>query len=286
MDLAPSPWNPSQAVAGVASFPHRSQPDGPTLHDVIGGLPYRVALAGGWIDQPFVSSCNPEPPGSMVVVSLEPTVRFMDRCGMATGTRVTALALWGDALPDRDPLELVRELYAAENATLPEPSGAQDMAGLIVPGISRLDFDASVEDGYFPCHIESTSDPATIAWLEHVLHMIPVGPRPLGYAPLDVKRLDPEWIRRLGRSGKDCYDAIVGHDLAALGASMLECSLAWDAILPGIFVHSTIKLDLKALLAAYQSAYPGAMYSGCGGGYLIVAADDDVPGSFRVVVRR
>ncbi len=27
-------------------------------------------MAGGWIDQPFVSTLNPEPPGSMVVVSL------------------------------------------------------------------------------------------------------------------------------------------------------------------------------------------------------------------------
>ena len=44
-------------------------------------------------------SLNPEPPGSMVVVSLLPTVRYMDRCGMATGTRVAAQALWGDALP-------------------------------------------------------------------------------------------------------------------------------------------------------------------------------------------
>ena len=75
----------------------------------IGGLPYRVALAGGWIDQPFVSTLNPEPPGSMVVVSLHPTIRFMDRCGMATGTRYVAQALWGDTLPDRDPAELMRE---------------------------------------------------------------------------------------------------------------------------------------------------------------------------------
>ena len=100
-------------------------------------------MAGGWIDQPFVSSLNPEPPGSMVVVSLQPTVRYMDRCGMATGTRVAAQALWGDAFPaDRTPPSLVRELYAAENADLVEPSGSQDMCGLVYPGISRLDYDA------------------------------------------------------------------------------------------------------------------------------------------------
>jgi hypothetical protein len=267
--------------AGGPGGPRKSA----ALTEAIGALPYRVALAGGWIDQPFVSALNPEPPGSMVVVSLHPTVRFMDRCGMATGTRYVARALWGDTLPDRDPLELVRELFRAENERLLSPSGSQDMAGMIIPGISRLDYDAAVDGGTFPSHIESTSDPATVEWLERILHLIPVGPRPPGYDPLAIKHLDPGWIGRLGNSGRMCYDAIVRHDIAALGASMLECSLAWEAILPATISHPTITTDLGGLLRAYQSSYPGAMYSGCGGGYLIVASEGDVPGSFRVSVR-
>src|SRR5512139_1133418 len=82
---------------------------------VIGRIPYRLALAGGWIDQPFVSRHNPKPPGSMVVVGLEPAFRFMERAGMATGTRKVALRLWGDTLPDRPLDHLVRELHAEEN---------------------------------------------------------------------------------------------------------------------------------------------------------------------------
>jgi hypothetical protein len=39
------------------------------------------------------------------------------------------------------------------------------------------------------------------------------------------------------------------------------------------------------LLQAYQKQYLGAMYSGCGGGYLIVVAREPVPGAFRVNVR-
>ena len=39
------------------------------------------------------------------------------------------------------------------------------------------------------------------------------------------------------------------------------------------------------LLAYYQSRYPGAMYSGCGGGYLFVVSDEPVPGAFQVKVR-
>ena len=69
------------------------------IADVIGSIPYRLALAGGWIDQPFVSRHNPKPPGSMVVVSLEPAFRFMDRSGLATGTRAVATKLWQGKLP-------------------------------------------------------------------------------------------------------------------------------------------------------------------------------------------
>lgn len=257
------------------------------LAGVVGRLPYRLQLAGGWIDQPFVSSLNPEPPGSMVVVSLEPTVRYMDRCGMATGTRAAAAALWGDRIPvDRAPARLVRELYAAENAGLVEPSGSQDMCGLIYPGISRLDYDASVDGGWFPAHVDSTTDPDIAAWLERVIHLVPVAQRPPGYGPLGVKRLDPAWIARLGASGRACYEAIVAMDLQALGASLNECSRAWDAILPQVFEHPTITVDLRGLLAAYAAASPGAMLSGCGGGYVIVASEAPPPGSSRITVRR
>jgi hypothetical protein len=274
-----------RSLPGTAAGRRVPEPAGGTLRETIGALPYRIQLSGGWIDQPFVSALNPEPPGSMVVVSLQPTVRFMNRAGMATGTRETAHALWGDSLPERDALDLVRELYEAENRGRAEPSGSQDMLGLIVPGISRLDYDVRVEGGIFPCHVESTSDPTVVRWLERVLHLIPVGPRPLGYSPLGRKNLEPEWIRRLAQSGRDCFDAIVGRDAAALGRSMVECSLAWDAILPDTLEHPTIKLDLKRLLAEYQSTYEGAMYSGCGGGYLVVASEPEVPGSFAISVR-
>ena len=55
-----------------------------------GGIPNRLQLAGGWIDQPFMSRLNPRPPGAMVVVQIEPSFRPMDRSGLATGTRVVA----------------------------------------------------------------------------------------------------------------------------------------------------------------------------------------------------
>jgi hypothetical protein len=253
--------------------------------DALGAIPYRMALAGGWIDQPFVSRHNPCPPGSMVVVGLEPTFRFMDRAGMASGTRNVALQLWQGSLPKRDPAELVRELYAEENRGRSEPSGSQDMIGLIYPGVNRLDYDFRHEGGIFPKHVESNNDPALARWLEEVLHIIPVAPRPEGYNPLGVKNLDPEWIRRLGQTGKDCYDAILKRDAKSLGASMNECMACWEAILSHTVRHPTITVDLPGLLGQYQAKYPGAMYSGCGGGYLYVVSEVPVPGSIRIRVR-
>lgn len=255
------------------------------LTALIGSIPYRLALAGGWIDQPFISQHNPTPPGSMVVVGLEPITRFMDRCGMGTSTRRVAAQLWGDQLPDRCPTELMRELYEAENQGKREPSGSQDMAGLIYPGVTRLDYDATVEGGTFPANIESCRDPDVARWLEQVLYLVPVLQRPAGYNPLETKNLDPEWIRQLGQSGKDCFAAIVSKDSNRLGAAMNECMDCWEAILPGTVHHPTISLDLIALLRVYQASYPGAMYSGCGGGYLYVVSEEPVPGGFQIKVR-
>lgn len=256
-----------------------------TLAGVIGAIPYRMAFAGGWIDQPFVSRHNPSALGSMVVVGLEPVVRFMDRAGMATGTRKVAVRLWNGVLPPGDPASLVRQLYAEENQHLKDPSGSQDMIGLVYPGVNRLDYDFGFEGGVFPCHIESCRDPAVARWLESVIHMIPVLQRPEGYSPLAEKHLEPTLIQRLGQTGHQCYDAILARDMRALGQSMNDCMDCWAALLPGTVRHPSIPLDLVALLKYYQARYAGAMYSGCGGGYLYVVSDEPVPGAFKVKVR-
>ena len=60
-------------------------------------IPYRLALAGGWIDQPFVSRTI-RPPGSMVVVASS-RMPYMDRSGIAAAP---ALSQWGSG-PDCSP---------------------------------------------------------------------------------------------------------------------------------------------------------------------------------------
>jgi hypothetical protein len=257
----------------------------PVISDVIGKIPYRMAFAGGWIDQPFVSKRNPDPPGSMVVVAIEPNIRFMDRCGMGTSTRKVAMRIWDGRVPEGDPADLVKALYAAENEGQPDPSGSQDMAGILYPGVSRLDYDFHHEGGYFPVHVESNNDPEVGLWLEEKIYMVPINQRSAGYNPLEEKNLDPAWISRLGQTGKNCFDAITVKDAQGLGESMVECMKCWETILPNTVRHATITIDLMTILGYYQKRYYGAMYSGCGGGYIYVVSNEPVPGGFQVKVR-
>ena len=255
------------------------------IADAVGRIPYRMAFAGGWIDQPFVSKMNPDPVGSMVVVNIHPDFRFMDRCGMATSSRKVAAELWGERIPEGNPEELVRELYRTENEGLSEPSGSQDMIGLVYPGVNRLDYSAEHEGGYLPVHVESNNDAATARWLEEHIKMVPVCPRPDGYNPLEIKNITEELVQQLGQTGRDCYDAILSKDRKALGVSMNTCMQVWEDLMPGIVRHHTLTVDLKAVMQAYQSEFYGAMYSGCGGGYLYVVADGPVPGGISIRVR-
>jgi len=258
--------------------------------EIYGGIPDRVALAGGWIDQPRVSKFNPDPPGSMVVVSLENRYRFMLRCGMATSTKKVIWKLWGDKIPeDKDYAELVKELYEAENRGNPEfPAGSQDMVGLIYPGIIRIDYDFNHEGGLFPVHVEYNTDPEIAQWFEDHFYIFPVTQRPDGYHTAGKENMDPEWIRKLGQTGKDCFDGIIQKDVNKLGKAMNDCMEAWEAIFPYTVSHPTLDkagVDLKGILKYYQSHYAGAMYSGSGGGYIYIVSEKPIFGAMKVKVR-
>ena len=221
----------------------------------------------------------------MVVVSLRPTVRFMERSGIATSTRAVANRLWPEGLPDRPRDDLVRELYYEENRDRDEPSGSQDMIGIVQPGISRLDYDFTHEGGIFPAHIESGNDAEVARWLEQVVHILPVAPRPPGYETLGEQHLDPEWIRRLGRSGYACFEAVLARDTEALGASVNESMTCLETIFPATLRHPALTVDWPTIVGEAQERYAGATMSASGGGYLFVISDGPVPGSFRPSIR-
>jgi len=236
-------------------------------------MPYRVCIAGGWIDQPWV---NELAQGPVITAQLEPTIKFIDRSGMATSTRRTAERIWGRRLPSGDPVEVARMLFACENPPgSPYISGSQDALGLTCPGINCLTYGANT---YWPDQIERIDDLQTKEWLESVLHFVEVGPRPDGYDPLIEKHLSVEDATRLADAGRLTWQAIQNRDTNALGKGINETAEAWQQLLP-----NTIPPHLRELRSQHADNY-GTSFSGGGGGYLMVVADKAPKNSTRLYV--
>lgn len=237
-------------------------------------FPYRVCIAGGWIDQPWVSQIHP---GSVVVAQLAPTMEFNDRSGMATSSRKIALELWGGHIPPGDPVRNARLLFGAENPPGSKYiSGSQDHLGLMLPGINRLYY----EGDFWPSSIDSCRDPETCNWLSNVLHLVPMEPRPEGFDPIRVRNLDKSFIKELGDSGNECWESILRRDVNGLGKALTKSFLAWRKMLP-----NTVPDEIwREMQSKYLPFYPGAITSGSGGGYVLVASDREVPGSIPIRV--
>ncbi len=238
-------------------------------------FPYRICISGGWMDQPWVSEVFP---GSAVVAQLWPTMDFSDRCGMATSSRKVAINIWGDQYPAGDPLVNAKILFGAENPPGSKYiSGSQDQIGLLNPGISRLFYTGD----YWPKRIDSTIDPDICEWLSRVLHLIPLRPRPTGYDPIKTKHLTKNFIRELAESGDQCWQSILRRDIAGLGHSMTKSFFAWKKMLP-FTVPDPLMKEVKA---KYITKYYGAITSGSGGGYVVVASDREIPGAIKIKIR-
>ncbi len=238
-------------------------------------FPYRICIAGGWMDQPWVSKVYP---GSVVVVQINPSIEFNDRAGMATSSRKIALELWGGRIPEGDPLRNAKLLFGAENPPGSKyVSGSQDQIGLLVPGVNRLYYDGK----YWPSDIKTSVDPSICEWLSDVLYLIPLEPRPLGYDPIAVKNIEKEFVKELGDSGNECWESIIKKDINGLGKAMTKSFLAWKKMLP----NTVPDYVLNEMETKYISNYPGAITSGSGGGYAVVVSERNIKGAIRIKVK-
>jgi len=238
-------------------------------------FPYRLCLAGGWIDQPWVSEIHS---GSVVVAQIWPTMDFNDRSGLATSSRDVGIKLWGDRYPDGDYEQNARLLFGAENPPGKKYiSGSQDHIGLLYPGINRLYYSG----GYWPEHIESTVDKELCDWLSGVLWLVPLEPRPDGYDPLKIINLKKQLVKELGESGESCWKAILKKDVKGLGKAVKDTLLSWRKILP-LTVPDWVLTEMET---NYFPNYEGAVTSGSGGGYVIVVSEREVKGAIKISVR-
>jgi cytidyltransferase-like protein len=239
-------------------------------------LPYRIDLAGGWLDQPFVSQHYP---GAVVTISLEPTREFNERSGMASSTRRHMRELWGVKIPPGDYEKLARILFCYDNPPGTKIiSGSQDAIGLVFPGLAY----AYYEGEYWPSRIEYRLGEPLLRFVENALYLIPLGPR---YADFDVLAdtvIDRPRAKALADAADAHWEAILSQDLTAFGRSMREAFDAQVAMFPHMMTER-----VAALINEYRGLALGWKLSGAGGGgYLILASEKPVPGAVRVVARR
>lgn len=177
--------------------------------------PYRVALAGGWGDHNFVNFLAD---GYVVVVQVQPTVTFHDRCGICSSTRQILLQKYPEGIPDNiDKYELASELYYWENSRKVPIGGSQDAWGSVYPGINLLHYDFRHHNGVLPKTVTSIINQRTARWFERNFWIVDcVGPRPHGYNPFDGGRFATrKVVEQLGKSGQDCFAAIKNQDVEA-----------------------------------------------------------------------
>lgn len=238
-----------------------------------GAVPYRLCIAGGWLDQPFVSDYfGWHTKGSVIVARMRPDRPFMERAGLATSTRKTASDLWG-TIPDTDE-ETARLLFNADNGPGTEyVSGSQDALGLVLPGVSRLVYE---REQFWPSRIETLDDPETLAFLHENLFMIPLAPRPDDYSPTAQKNLSHQGVARLVHAGNLAWQGIVEKDADKLGEGMTKTVEAWKELLP-----LTVFPEHEEPLRSCNALHKGATLSGCGGGYLVGCGHSNYKDSFR-----
>lgn len=192
-------------------------------------LPYRVDLAGTWIDQPYVSEHGA---GWALTVSIEPTVEFMERGGMSTSTRNAAKKIWPYELPAGDEEMLARLLFCFEND--PENkghiSGAQDAIGICMSGLNRHYYDGH----YWPSRIESCHDEDILVWLENHICLVPMFPRRPGCSVVDGKDVTEDKVKSLTSAAERCWDAIKRKDLQSFADAFRDSFNAQVAMFPAM----------------------------------------------------
>ena len=240
-------------------------------------LPYRLDLAGTWIDQPYVSCCGA---GWAITISLEPTVDFMERAGMSTSTRNAARKIWPYELPAYNEEMMARLLFCFENDPEREEhiSGAQDAIGICISGLCRHYYD----NRYWPSRIETCHDEEILSWLESHLCLVPMFPRRPGTSVVTGKDITPAKVHALAEASECCWKAILARDLTAFATAYQKSFEAQVAMFPAMMVEGVQEyIDTwrdKAL--AWKMAGAG------GGGYLALVVEKIPEGTIPIRIRR
>jgi cytidyltransferase-like protein len=239
-------------------------------------IPFRIDLAGTWIDQPYVSKFNP---GWAITASIEPTIEFNERSGMATSTRKKAIELWNDNLPMENPEKLAKILFRYDNDPgTKDVSGSQDSIGITMPGINRFYYE---KEKYWPSRFETVSDLSTIKWLEDRLYMVTLWPRPADFVVLENTSITTENVIKLTNAAELAWNGLINKDISDFTRGF---SASFDAQVK--MFPKMMNDKISGVIDSFRDKALSWKLSGAGGGgYLILISEEEISNAIRVKIR-
>ncbi|MDR0427834.1 MAG: adenylyltransferase/cytidyltransferase family protein [Dysgonamonadaceae bacterium] len=239
-------------------------------------IPYRIDLAGGWLDQPKVSKLCA---GPVLTISIEPDYEFNDRSGMSTSSRKKAIELWQVDIPAGNKEQLAKTLFCFENPPGTNYiSGSQDALGIVLPGLNKLHYSGD----FWPSDIENNPDEDILKWLEKSIWLVPIYPRGEDYDVLKDTNITEENARQLSEAAKASWEAIKRKDLKKFGENMIKSFEAQIKMFPKMITE-----DLLKILDSYKNQASGWKLSGAGGGgYWILLSEKPIENAIQIRIRK
>jgi cytidyltransferase-like protein len=239
-------------------------------------IPYRIDLAGTWIDQPYVSKYGS---GWAITASIEPTIEFNERSGMATSTRKKAIELWNDNLPMENPEKLAKILFRYDNDPgTKDVSGSQDSIGITMPGINRFYYE---KEKYWPSRFETISDLSIIRWLEERLYMITLWPRPSDFVVLENTNISPDNVKNLTDAAEMAWDGLINKDIKLFSRGFSDSFSSQIKMFPKMMNDKIAKI-----IDTHRDKAVSWKLSGAGGGgYLILISEEEISNAIKVKIR-
>jgi cytidyltransferase-like protein len=239
-------------------------------------IPYRIDLAGGWLDQPYVSKYAS---GAVITICIEPDYEFNDRSGMSTSSRKKAIELWQTDIPDGDKEKLAKTLFCFENPPGTKyVSGSQDSLGITMPGLNRFSYDGD----YWPVAMESNCNDDLLQWIEDRIWMIPLYPRIDSYDVLANTCINEDGAMALSKAAENCWNALLTKNAELTGKAMIDSFNAQIKMFPDM-----VNNDIMSQIEVFKPDVLGWKVSGAGGGgYLIFFSEKPLKNAIQIRIRR
>lgn len=240
-------------------------------------IPFRLDLAGGWLDQPFVSKHHP---GPVITISIHPDYQFNNRSGMSSSTRHKAIQLWQTAIPEGKKELLAKTLFSFENPPGTKIiSGSQDAIGIVFPGVNKIDYP---KEAFWPETITPETNPEVLDFIEKHIYFITLSPRVGDYNVLDNTHINASNAKNLADAASDCWSAIQNQNLSNFGRAMRESFEAQIAMFPNM-----VTPPIQEIIDTYKDKALGWKLSGAGGGgYLVLVSEKPIPNALQIRIVR